>query len=159
MIRSDPPTASSTAGIRLPDSATAITASRKAQEALLESEQMARDIISNALEAFVQTDDAGRILEWNPQAESLFGWPRGEATGQSLASLLLSDDYRSHYRDMHARLMRDGDGATSGERFELEAVAKDGHKVKDRGVLEGPSPTRRACVQCVHKGSHPENRG
>ncbi len=107
-----------------------ITASRKAQEALLESEQMARDIISNALEAFVQTDDAGRILEWNPQAEALFGWPRGEATGQSLASLLLSDDYRSHYRDMHARLMRDGDGATSGERFELEAVAKDGHKVK-----------------------------
>src|SRR6202035_3834065 len=37
MIRSDPPTASSTAGIRLPDSATAITASRKASTSVVGS--------------------------------------------------------------------------------------------------------------------------
>src|SRR5207248_77058 len=44
-----------------------IEAQKKAQQALLESEQMARDVIENALDAFIQSDEAGNILEWNPR--------------------------------------------------------------------------------------------
>jgi PAS domain-containing protein len=50
-----------------------MTESKKAQEALA-SEQMARGIIDTALDAFVQMDETGRIVDWNTQAEVIFGW-------------------------------------------------------------------------------------
>jgi PAS domain S-box-containing protein len=51
-----------------------ITERKNAEEALLESEGMARGIIDTALDAFIQMDDDGRVIGWNPQAEALFGW-------------------------------------------------------------------------------------
>jgi len=65
-----------------------MTESRRAQETLHESEQLARNIIETALDAFVQTDEAGTILNWNSQAEKIFGWPRDEILGKDLSSLI-----------------------------------------------------------------------
>ncbi len=50
------------------------TERRKTEQALVESERMARGIINTALDAFVQWDQDGIVLEWNPQAEAIFGW-------------------------------------------------------------------------------------
>jgi PAS domain S-box-containing protein len=65
-----------------------MTESRKAQENLRESEQLARGIINSALDAFVQIDQKGIIRYWNPQAERLFGWTRDEALGKNVFQLL-----------------------------------------------------------------------
>ncbi|MDI4237696.1 PAS domain S-box protein [Bradyrhizobium sp. Arg237L] len=65
-----------------------MTESRKAQENLRESEQLARGIINSALDAFVQIDQKGVIRYWNPQAASLFGWPHEEALGKNVFELL-----------------------------------------------------------------------
>jgi PAS domain S-box-containing protein len=107
-----------------------ITAHKKAQEALLESERMARDVIANAFEAFIQTDEAGNILEWNPQAEAIFGWSRQEALGRHPVGLLLPATLRPHFQTMSQRLMRNEDNATAGARFETEAMRKDGRSIK-----------------------------
>ena len=107
-----------------------ITARKKAQEALLESEQMARDVIANAFEAFIQTDEAGHILEWNPQAEAIFGWSRQEALGRHPTSLLLSETLKPQFQTMSERLMRNEQNAAAGARFETEAMRKDGRTVK-----------------------------
>jgi PAS domain S-box-containing protein len=107
-----------------------ITEQRKVQEALLESEQMARGIIAHALEAFIQVDEGGRVLEWNPRAEAIFGWSRREAIGQPLTDLFLPKDFDPRYRELSARLRNADENATAGERFELEAVRKDGEKIK-----------------------------
>jgi len=107
-----------------------ITARKKAQEALLESEQMARDIIANALEAFIQTDGGGHIVEWNPQAEAIFGWSRQQAVGRHLVGLLLSEALRPHYETMTQRLVRNEEKAAAGLRFETEAMRKDGQLIK-----------------------------
>ncbi len=61
-----------------------MTESRLAQETLRESEQLARGIIDTALDAFVQIDESGSILNWNSQAEKIFGWSREEVLGQEL---------------------------------------------------------------------------
>ncbi len=53
-----------------------MTESRRAQEALRESEQLARGIADIALDAFYQIDERGNILSWNGQAETMSGWPR-----------------------------------------------------------------------------------
>jgi PAS domain S-box-containing protein len=107
-----------------------ITVQKMAQQALLESEQMARDIIANALEAFVQTDDSGTIREWNPQAETIFGWSRQEAVGRHLVGLLLTEALRPYYESMKERLVRNEQNAAAGVRFETEAMRKSGHPVK-----------------------------
>jgi PAS domain S-box-containing protein len=65
-----------------------MTESRKAQENLRESEQLARGIINSALDAFVQIDQKGIIRYWNPQAARIFGWPREEALGKNVFELL-----------------------------------------------------------------------
>jgi PAS domain S-box-containing protein len=66
-----------------------MTESRRAQETLRESEQLAHGIIDTALDAFVQTDAQGGILDWNSQAEKIFGWPRHEALGKNFIDLVV----------------------------------------------------------------------
>src|SRR6202790_1108964 len=107
-----------------------ITVRKKAQEALLESEQMARDIIANPLEAFINTDGGGHIVEWNPQAEAIFGWSRQQAVGRHLVGLLLSEALRPHYETMTQRLVRNEEKAAAGLRFATEAMRKDGQLIK-----------------------------
>ena len=59
-----------------------ITAANKVREALRDSERMSRGIIDTALDAFVQMDENGSIVDWNPQAWAIFGWSREEAIGK-----------------------------------------------------------------------------
>jgi PAS domain S-box-containing protein len=107
-----------------------ITAQKIAQAALLESEQMAREVIENALEAFIQTDERGRILEWNPQAEAIFGWSRQEAMGRHPTDLVLPKALRPQFETMSERLVRNAENAAAGSRFEVEARRKDGQPLK-----------------------------
>ncbi|WKA29050.1 PAS domain S-box protein [Bradyrhizobium roseum] len=65
-----------------------MTETRLAQETLRESEQLARGIIETALDAFVQIDAEGTILDWNTQAENLLGWRRDEALGKNVFDLM-----------------------------------------------------------------------
>lgn len=53
--------------------ADAVAARLKTEEALRESEEHTRLIVSHALDAVVTIDADGRITSWNPQAERLFG--------------------------------------------------------------------------------------
>jgi PAS domain S-box-containing protein len=107
-----------------------ITARKKAQEALLESERMAQDIITGALDGFIQINEPGQVTEWNPQAEVIFGWSRAEALGKRLTELFLPPGFQLHHREMIAQLRNADEGAKVGERFEYEAVRKDGRKIK-----------------------------
>ncbi len=65
-----------------------MTEGRRAQETLRESEQLARGIIETALDAFVQIDGKGVVLDWNTQAENLLGWRRDEARGKNVFDLI-----------------------------------------------------------------------
>jgi PAS domain S-box-containing protein len=105
-----------------------ITRSKETEQAIRESEQLARGIIANSHDAIVQTNERGEVIEWNPQAVAIFGWSREEAIGRSITELYLPKGYRPRYLDMNERL-READG-TIGERFEFEAVRKDGQKFK-----------------------------
>ena len=66
-----------------------MTESKKAEEALLDSERMARTIIDTALDAIIQVNESGEVLEWNPQAEAILGWSRQEAMGRPITDLYL----------------------------------------------------------------------
>src|SRR5258708_23991139 len=68
-----------------------MTESQLAQETLRENEQLARGIIETALDAFVQVDQTGRILDFNPQAEVIFRWPPSTPPGKTSIDLLIGE--------------------------------------------------------------------
>jgi PAS domain S-box-containing protein len=107
-----------------------MTESKKAQEELLESEQMARTIIDTALDAFVQMDENGVVVDWNTQAETIFGWSRHEAVGRSLADLIVPQQHRARHQAGLARFLSSGESAILGRRFEIEAQRHDGREIK-----------------------------
>jgi PAS domain S-box-containing protein len=107
-----------------------MTDSRRAQETLRESEQLARGIIDTALDAFVQMDDSGTISDWNSQAERIFGWSRSDAVGQRLSDLIIPENQRAAHRAGIELFLRTGQGPILGRRIEVEARRRDGRGIK-----------------------------
>ncbi|HEV2017461.1 MAG TPA: PAS domain S-box protein [Gemmatimonadaceae bacterium] len=103
-----------------------VTDSRRAEEALRESEHRTRLIVDTALDAVITMDAAGRISVWNTQAERMFGWSREEALGQRMAETIIP----SKYRDAHVRglkkFLETGEGPVLNRRIEITAVSRDG---------------------------------
>ena len=61
--------------------------------------QMTQAVIKTALDAFVQTDANGIVLEWSVQAEALTGWTRKEALGADVVNLLIAEPLRDGFRN------------------------------------------------------------
>lgn len=66
-----------------------ITEEHAALAAVQQSQELTRRILESAGEAYVQFSPEGLVTEWNVQAEKTFGWPRAEAMGRPVASLVL----------------------------------------------------------------------
>ena len=107
-----------------------ITGLKAAEEALRESEQVARGIVDSALDAVIQMDQTGIITEWNPQAEAVFGWSRAEALGRLLSSLIIPVAYRARHEAGFARFVATGRSTVIGKRLSLEALCRDGREIK-----------------------------
>jgi PAS domain S-box-containing protein len=106
-----------------------MTESRLAQETLRQSERMARNIVETALDAFVQTDQNDKILNWNSEAERIFGWPREEVLGKKLLDLIASDAERDDLRQRRERFLTDP-GDILRCRSELWLRRRDGTEFK-----------------------------
>jgi PAS domain S-box-containing protein len=107
-----------------------MTASRTAQQALLESEQMARGIVDTALDAFVQMDETGIIVDWNRQAEAIFGWSHAEAVDRPLGDLIVPEKHRARHKAGVTRFLLSGKSAILGTRLEIEAQRRDGREIR-----------------------------
>ena len=100
-----------------------------------DSERIAEGIIAHSLDAIIQVNEFGEVIEWNPQAETMLGWTRDEAVGRPITELYLPKDYRPRYLDMNERLRRDD--TIIGARFEFDAVRKDGQTIKTEVSMTG----------------------
>ena len=107
-----------------------ITERKNAEDALLESEEMARGIIETALDAFIQMDEDGRMIGWNPQAEALFGWSRDEVIGKALGDLIVPERLRARHTAGVARFLQGGGSTILGKRIEMDALRRDGTEIK-----------------------------
>lgn len=102
----------------------------RTQQTLRESEQLGRGIIETALDAFVQMDESGCITDWNSQAEKIFGWPRGDAIGRTLAELIVPEQHRAAHSAGLERFLLTGERRLLGRRLEIEALRRDGNEIK-----------------------------
>jgi PAS domain S-box-containing protein len=84
-------------------------------------------ILNGALDCIVTMDHLGNIVEFNPAAESTFGFSREEAVGRPLADLLIPTVLRDQHRKGLARYLETGAGPVIGKRIEITALRKDGN--------------------------------
>ncbi|MET0678753.1 MAG: PAS domain S-box protein [Bradyrhizobium sp.] len=104
-----------------------MTESRRVQEALRESEELARGIIDTALDAFVQIDEGGVIRDWNARADSIFGWSRHEVLGRNVFDLMGRPD--GPLKKALQAFLASGSEVVRQPRRELEVRRRDGTRI------------------------------
>ncbi|MBW7966562.1 ATP-binding protein [Bradyrhizobium sp. BR 10261] len=103
------------------------------------SAQMTQAIIRTALDAFIQTDDTGIVLEWSLQAEALTGWSRLEALGADVVELLVAEPLRPGFRQRMMRILPELRDTPIGIRFEANIL----HRTGDDILIEASSTALR----------------
>ena len=103
-----------------------ITEHKRAEEALKQSEKRTRLILDNAYDAFVAMDERDVITAWNTQAETIFGWPRGEALGRTMSETIIPQQYREKHRRGLQHFLVTGEGPMLNKRIEIAALRRDG---------------------------------
>ncbi len=88
-----------------------------------------RAMLDSALDCIITMDADGRILEFNPAAERVFGYTRTEAIGRELAELIIPPSLRQRHLEGLARYLKTGDGPVLGRRLEVNALRSDGSEI------------------------------
>ncbi len=96
---------------------------------LQSSEERTRAIVAHAHDAYLAADESGTVTDWNPQAESVFGWSAAEAIGQPLHALLIPERLREAHLHGFARFLEKGKGTILNQRLELPALHRDGREL------------------------------
>ena len=103
-----------------------------------------------AHDAYISVDAQGRVLEWNPEAEAVFGWARAETLGRPLSDLVVPPRHRNLYEQHLAALIGGEDGASSlmQPRRELVALNRSGAELPVQVTVwtTGSEGSRRACA-------------
>src|SRR6202165_3543663 len=101
---------------------------KAAREAQGEYLRRLGSIFDSALDAVVTMDGAGVITDWNPMAETIFGWPRSEAVGQLVSETIIPLRYRGAHKSGLRHFLATGEGPVLKKRLELAALHRDGHE-------------------------------
>ncbi len=99
------------------------------------SEALKSSIFDNAMAALVSTDETGHIVEFNPAAAAMFGLPRAQALGRSVAEVMIPERLRGAHDAGMARVTAGGEQRVMGRRVEMPALRADGSEFPVEMVL------------------------
>ena len=121
-----------------------ITATKRVQDALQASNALNAAIIEASLDCIVTMDDQGRIVEFSPSAERLFGYSRAEVVGRLMVDLLIPPALRSAHTEGLERYLATGEGPILGRRVHQTAMRSDGTEFPvelavSRVAVDGPA--------------------
>jgi PAS domain S-box-containing protein len=101
---------------------------RQAMQALQSSELRTRAILANALDAIVTIDEHSQIIDWNPQAEIVFGWSREDAIGKTLYDTVIPAGEHNRHREGMKHFLATGEAPIFHTRIEVEAMDNTGRR-------------------------------
>lgn len=88
-----------------------------------------RTLLELSPDAVVSIDHAGRVVEFNPAAERIFGYDRSAVLGRPMAELIIPPKHRAaHYTGLK-RYLATGEARILGRALELEAMHANGMTV------------------------------
>jgi len=99
---------------------------KQAEAALRESEALKGAILESAMDGIITIDHEGRITEFNPAAEGMFGYLRAEVLDKELAEVIIPPALRERHRRGLARYLATGEAHVLGKRLEMPAIRADG---------------------------------
>ncbi|MFI5497092.1 ATP-binding protein [Actinoplanes sp. NPDC051859] len=85
-------------------------------------------VLAAASQAYISVDTSGRVVGWNPAAETTFGHTREQACGQPVDELIIPQRYQSAFRAGLVRLAAGEFARILGPRLQLFAAHPDGHE-------------------------------
>ena len=111
------------------------------------SEVIRRTMLQASLDAIIVIDEAGSIIEFNPAAEKMFGFPRSDILGKDLLNTIVPIYYRKGYASgaeymsgrgapMVGQRMETVTQNAAGEIFPIELTATE-MRVADRRLIFG----------------------
>ncbi|MBI1682885.1 PAS domain S-box protein [Caulobacter hibisci] len=100
----------------------AATDEGRTQSALARAQATKAAVFDAALDAIVTMTADGRVVDWNGQAERMFGLPRAQAVGRDLADLIVPAAFRDAHRRGLEHYVRTGRSTVLGRRLEMHAL-------------------------------------
>jgi PAS domain S-box-containing protein len=100
-----------------------ITDRKRAEEALQKSNESLRTLVNSSPLAIISLDPDGKVTQWNPAAEKMFGWQECEALGQLLP--YIPEGKRDEHLALRQLVLR-GEGFTN---VEARRRKKDGSAI------------------------------
>jgi two-component system NtrC family sensor kinase len=110
-----------------------ITARKRTEEELRQSEKRFRLVVQSANDAFITFDSNGAILFWNVKAEMIFGYKAEEVLGRGI-TVIISKRFRDEFTNVmrmsiHAmKRVSTSEFTPIGKTAQMMGLRKDGHE-------------------------------
>jgi PAS domain S-box-containing protein len=99
---------------------------KSAEDAVRASETRKAGVLASVMDAIVTIDHQGRLLEFNPGAERMFGIKAAGALGRDLAELIVPHRHRDGHRRGLARVVETGRSELVDTSMYMSALRADG---------------------------------
>jgi len=93
-----------------------------------ESDTRRAAILHSALDCIVTVDEQGRIVEFNPAAESTFGHSASAVLGRPIGEVIVPHALRAAHEAGFARYLATGHGPVLNQRIEITALHAEGRE-------------------------------
>ena len=94
-----------------------ITEQRRNEAAMRQSDARNRAVLTTSLDAIITMDHQGRVVEFNPAAERVFGYAHDKVIGQDLAELIIPARFRDPHRQGMVRFRATGKARVLDQRL------------------------------------------
>lgn len=95
-------------------------------QALTDSEARKGAMLEASLDCLITVDAEGYVVDFNPAAETTFGYRRDEVLGQLMSALIIPPALRSAHENGMRRFRATGEGPVLRRRIEISAMRRDG---------------------------------
>ncbi|HXH32629.1 MAG TPA: PAS domain-containing sensor histidine kinase [Bacteriovoracaceae bacterium] len=87
-------------------------------------------LVETSLDAVVAMDSDNLVVDWNVQAEKIFGYTKEEALGNDISLLIIPPAFREAHRQGTLKYLATGIGPVLNKRIELEALHSSGKTIQ-----------------------------
>ncbi len=105
-----------------------VTQTHELQNRLTVQAKCLQGVIETSMDCVIVTDELGMVKEWNPAAESMFGWSLKEISERPIVETIVPEEFREQHLSGIERLVNSNQSFVQAKRIESIALHKDGHK-------------------------------
>ena len=132
-----------------------ITDRLQMQEQLREIQARSQAILNSALDAVVTIDHNGKIVEFNPAAEKMFGHRQADVLGRNMGEVIVPPELRERHQQSLERCVQTGESHILGRLIEIDAMRADGSQfpveLTINRVEQGPRPLFTGFIRDISK--------